>query len=120
MSGASKRSQQHGSLPDEARTLALIDDLRKLSAETNLVEFKVNDVDPVKIGKTICALSNAARLADQHFGYMLWGIRDGDHEVVGTAFSQSSETSAGVLARPAIEPQCRESHSRKWAIHAGE
>ena len=90
MSGASKRSQQHGSLPDEARTLALIDDLRKLKAETNLVEFKVNDADPAKIGRTICALSNAARLADQHFGYMLWGIRDGDHEVVGTTFQPHS------------------------------
>ena len=50
----------------------------------------MNDVDPVKIGRTICALSNAARLADQHFGYMLWGIRDGDHEVVGTTFEPHS------------------------------
>ena len=90
VSGASKRIQQHGSLPDEARKLALIGDLRKLKAETNLIEFKVSDADPAKIGRTICALSNAARLADQHFGYMLWGIRDGDHEVVGTTFQPHS------------------------------
>ena len=68
----------------------MVDDLRKLTAETNIAEFKVNDADPAKIGRTISALSNAARLANQHFGYMLWGIRDGDHEVVGTTFDPRS------------------------------
>ena len=86
MSGASKPSPQAGSLPDGARKLALVEDLRKLTAETNIVEFKVDNAEPVMIGKTISALSNAARLAEKHFGYLLWGIRDGDHEVVGTSF----------------------------------
>ena len=57
-----------------ARTLALTDDLRALPAETPWVEFKENNSDPQMIGKLISALSNAARLADQHFAYVLWGV----------------------------------------------
>ena len=56
------------------RRLALIDDLRVLPAETPWVEFKENVNDPQIIGKLISALSNAARLHDQHFAYVLWGL----------------------------------------------
>lgn len=90
VSQGSKRKQQVGSLPDGTRTLALVDDLRKLTAENNIVEFKVNNTDPTMIGRTISALSNAARMADQHLGYLLWGIRDDDHEVLGTTFDPQS------------------------------
>lgn len=74
----------------DARTLALIDDLRALPAETAWVEFKENNVDPHVMGVRISALSNAALLADQHCAYMVWGIRDGDHAVVGTTFEPST------------------------------
>jgi predicted HTH transcriptional regulator len=74
----------------DARTLALVDDLRKLSAETAWVEFKHNNTDPNMIGTRVSALSNAARLVDEHFAYMLWGIRDEDHAVVGTDFDPTS------------------------------
>jgi predicted HTH transcriptional regulator len=74
-----------------SRTLAIIDDLRKLPAETPWAEFKENNADPQMIGKLISALSNAARLADQHFAYVLWGVRDGDHEIVATEFEPSSQ-----------------------------
>lgn len=75
---------------EQARTRALIDDLRVLPAEAAWVEFKENNTDPELIGKLISALSNAARLADQHFAYVVWGIRDGDHAVTGTAFEPSA------------------------------
>ena len=75
---------------EQARTRALIDDLRALPAEAAWAEFKENNADPQIIGKLISALSNAARLADQHFAYVLWGIRDGDHVVTGTTFEPSS------------------------------
>ena len=74
-----------------ARLLALIDDLRHLPAETSWVEFKENNDAPQMIGKLISALSNAARLADQHFAYVLWGIRDEDHAAIGTQFEPSSQ-----------------------------
>jgi ATP-dependent DNA helicase RecG len=70
----------------EQRTLALIDDLCQLPAESSWVEFKQNNSDAPLIGKLISALSNAARLADQPFAYVLWGVRNDDHAAVGTTF----------------------------------
>lgn len=75
---------------EQARQHALIDDLRALPAEAMWVEFKENNTDPEMIGKLISALSNAARLADQHFAYAVWGVRDGDHAVTGTTFEPSA------------------------------
>jgi ATP-dependent DNA helicase RecG len=79
----------------EPRALALIDDLRKLPAESSWVEFKQNNADAPLIGKLISALSNAARLADQPFGYVLWGVRDGDHAAVGTRFEPARQLQQG-------------------------
>lgn len=84
-----------GAVPEArlvARTIALISDLRALPAETSWVEFKENNKDARLIGKLISALSNAARLADQPFAYLIWGVRDGDHAAVGTNFQPSAET----------------------------
>ena len=78
-----------------SRILALIDDLRALPAETPWVEFKDSNSDPEMIGGLISALSNAARQADQHFAYVVWGVRDGDHAVVGTSFEPSSQKQKG-------------------------
>lgn len=75
----------------EERTLALIGDLLRLPAETSWVEFKENNYDAEMIGKRISALSNAARLADKPFAYMLWGVRDGDHALVNTTFEPTRE-----------------------------
>jgi predicted HTH transcriptional regulator len=77
-------------MPD-TRTLVLIDDLRALPSETPWVEFKENNSDPAQIGVRISALSNAARLADKHTAYMVWGVRDEDHSVVGTEFHPASQ-----------------------------
>ena len=79
----------------DARTSALIDDLRKLPAETGWVEFKESNADPHMIGRLISALANAARLADQHFAYLLWGVRDADHSVAGTTFEPTRQTQQG-------------------------
>lgn len=79
----------------DPRVLALIDDLRKLPAEAPWAEFKENYPDGQMIGKLISALSNAARLADQHFAYVVWGIRDGDHAAVGTIFEPGTRRENG-------------------------
>lgn len=75
----------------DIRTVALIDDLRQAAAETAWIEFKVNNVDPEVIGRSMAALSNGARFAEQHFAYMVWGVRDGDHAVIGTSFDPSAQ-----------------------------
>ncbi|KGJ23451.1 ATP-binding protein [Paracoccus sanguinis] len=77
------------------RTRRLIDDLRARPAETSWLEFKENNADGPLIGKLVSALSNAARLADQHFAYLVWGIRDGDHEAVGTTFESTTKREQG-------------------------
>jgi predicted HTH transcriptional regulator len=41
---------------------------------------------PAAIGEYISALANAAALVDKANAYLVWGVRDDDHAVVGTAF----------------------------------
>ena len=65
----------------------LINELRLLPKETPWVEFKINSLtDPKEIGEYICALGNSATLHDKNYAYLLWGIHDQTHEIVGTDF----------------------------------
>lgn len=65
---------------------SLVRELCALPRETEWVEFKENDADPHAIGEYISALANAATLVGKAFAYLLWGVRDNDHAVVGTDF----------------------------------
>lgn len=67
------------------RDIALVDELR--TTENALVEFKQNNCDAKLIAKLCSALSNAARIDNKDFAYVLWGIDDVSHEVVGTTFN---------------------------------
>lgn len=64
----------------------LVLELAQLPYETEWVEFKENKSDPQTIGKNISALANSAALEGKDFAYIVWGIRDDDHAVVGTVF----------------------------------
>ena len=70
--------------------VGLVNELRKLPQETALVEFKENNDDAQEIGEYISALANSAALAGEDYAYLLWGITDTDHLVVGTSFSPCS------------------------------
>jgi len=65
----------------------IIIELSNLPQEAEWVEFKVNNTDPDEIGKNISALSNSAALLNKPFGYIVWGIKDDTHEIIGTDFS---------------------------------
>lgn len=67
----------------------LVSELRKLPGETGWLEFKENKAVPEEIGQYISALSNTAALEGKTNAYLVWGIRDGTHEVVGTRFRPS-------------------------------
>lgn len=69
-----------------ARLVGLVDELRALPSETEWVEFKENFSDAKAIGERISALSNGARLQNKEMAYMVWGIQDVTHKVVGTNF----------------------------------
>lgn len=64
----------------------LIKQLIQLPAETSWLEFKHNNDDPNMIGEDICALANAAAYKDRDMAYMIWGIKDKTHEMLGTSF----------------------------------
>lgn len=74
---------------DRAWLTGLVRELRALPAETDWVEFKVGQKDPEKIGRTVAALSNAAALANRDRAWLIWGIEDRTHEIVGTRFVPS-------------------------------
>ncbi|WP_336979444.1 ATP-binding protein [Altererythrobacter fulvus] len=65
----------------------LVYELTRLPSETGWVEFKHNNADPDMIGKTISALSNSAVLEDQEKAYLVWGVDDGTHAILGTTFN---------------------------------
>ncbi len=64
--------------------VSLVHELRRLPRETEWVEFKENHAEPREVGEYISALANAAALVGKAFGYLVWGVRDDDHAVVGT------------------------------------
>lgn len=55
-----------------------------MPAETSWIEFKENNFHADTVGKYVSGLANAAMLARKQHAFMVWGIRDGTHEVVGT------------------------------------
>lgn len=70
--------------------VSLVRELCKIPKETEWLELKVNDAEPEEIGEYISALSNAAALTGKAFAYLVWGVADGDHAIVGTAFKPHS------------------------------
>ena len=73
----------------------LLHELRALPRETEWVEFKENRADPQEIGEYLSALANSAALAGKAEAYLVWGVRDGDHAVVGTSFDPAGAKKGG-------------------------
>lgn len=68
----------------------LVTELCKLPNETQWVEFKHNNYLPEMIGQDISALANSATLHEKSCAYMLWGVDDTTHEIVGTEFNMQT------------------------------
>ena len=82
---------------DNDYLVGLVREMCKLPQETEWVEFKANHGDPQAIGEYISALANAAAIHGKTHGYVLWGIEDRTHAVVGTNFNPA-------VARKGNEP----------------
>lgn len=65
----------------------LIRELLKLPTETTWVEFKHNNYSAEMIAKDISALANSAILEDRNISYMIWGISDESHKIIGTDYN---------------------------------
>jgi len=69
---------------------SLLRELGKLPKETEWVEFKHNNADPQSVGEYISALANAAALVGKQSAYLVWGVDNDSHEVLGTTFKPSN------------------------------
>jgi len=76
---------------DQEQLEKLIKNLISLPSETETVEFKENKFNEDDIGERISALSNSANLHDKKNAFLVFGIQDNTHNVVGTSFSPSNE-----------------------------
>lgn len=65
---------------------SLVFGLLALPNETEWVEFKLNNIWHDEIGQNISALSNSAALLKRRGSYIVWGIDDRSHEIIGTEF----------------------------------
>jgi ATP-dependent DNA helicase RecG len=70
--------------PDEVR--GLVQRLCRLPVENEWVEFKVNSDEHDEIGEYVSCLANSAALVGQEAGYLVWGVTDAAHDVVGRHF----------------------------------
>lgn len=76
---------------DTAELQLLIEELKALPHESEWVEFKENNSNPQRIGEYIAGLSNAACIENKEFAYLVYGIKDDNHEIVGTSFQPKKE-----------------------------
>lgn len=63
---------------------SLVRNLCALPSETDWVEFKANYANEEGIGRYVSALSNAAILSEKNDAYLVWGVADNTHEIIGT------------------------------------
>lgn len=72
----------------ETQLKGTLNDLRSLDSENEIVEFKEakNNYDFTKLGKYFSALSNEANLCRKPYGWLVFGIKDNDHNIVGTQY----------------------------------
>ena len=64
----------------------LVRELAELPSETEWVEFKENNADPDDIGEYISALGNSATYHEKNSAYLIWGISNENHDIIGTSF----------------------------------
>ncbi len=74
-----------------AYLVGLVRELCKQPHETEWIEFKRNNDNPEELGEYICALANSAALCGKAAGYLLWGIDDDTHRIVGTTVNPTRE-----------------------------
>jgi ATP-dependent DNA helicase RecG len=72
----------------ELQLKAKLNQLRQLKAENEIVEFKEanNNFDFTKLGKYFSALSNEANLNKSDYAWLIFGIENKQHTIVGSKF----------------------------------
>lgn len=78
-----------GIVRDTEYIVSLIHELLKQPNETEWLEFKHNNKGLDLIGEYISSLSNSASLNGKTNAYLIWGIDDKSHDILGTTFKPS-------------------------------
>ena len=73
----------------------LLEQLCSIDKETPWLEFKHNGIDHEQIGEYISALSNGACIDNKMHGYLVWGVNDSTHQIIGTSFKISTSKHGG-------------------------
>ena len=68
--------------------LMILDELRAMPVETEWLEFKEakRNYDFAKLGRYFSSIANEANLKDREYGWLLFGVEDKSHEIVGTSY----------------------------------
>ena len=91
MSGGCNMSSSYS----EENLVRLVRKLCDLPSETEWVEFKRDLAKPEDIGEYISALSNGAALNRRPYGYLVWGVENDTHKILGTTFDPSKKKAKG-------------------------
>ena len=75
---------------------SLITNLRSLPRETDWVEFKTNYDSPDGIARYVSALCNAAILNEKDDAYLVWGLDNDTHQIVGTNIDIAAKTKGNI------------------------
>ena len=75
-----------------SQLINIIEESLSYEEETEWIEFKTNVFDIDEIGQYISALSNSATIFGKSNAYIIWGIENKTHNVVGTTVNYNKET----------------------------
>ena len=77
--------------PEEASDLEILFELLS-SVENEIVEFKAatNGFDFHKLGQYFSAISNEANLKNKRFGWLVFGVHDTTHAILGTNYKNNA------------------------------
>jgi ATP-dependent DNA helicase RecG len=72
----------------DKKLFEILDDLRRLSAETEVVEFKEakNTYNFDTLGEYFSALSNEANLKGKPHAWLIFGVENENHCIVGSQY----------------------------------
>ena len=75
---------------DEVFWQSVVRELVALPRETGWLELKQNKAEPQEIGEYISALANSAATENKAHGYLVWGVHDESHAILGTSFDPAA------------------------------
>lgn len=79
----------------DQETLELIYSLAGFPDETEWIEFKEGNSEPIRIARDISALANSAAFLSREYAYKIWGLKDDTHQLTGTTFDPLTKKGNG-------------------------